>query len=204
MYLPKVFDVADRADCVALMRAHPFAALIAVKPDGELEITHSPLLVLDDGRIEGHIARANPLAPLVESGARLTAVFQGPHAYVSPRLYKNADNVPTWNYAVVHAIGRPRLLTEAGVVMRHLHEMTARYERTASEPWVPERAGELPQKLLPALVAFELVVEKLEAKFKLSQNRKPEDRAGVLDAFERGTAEERAVAELMKRHGPPR
>lgn len=203
MYLPKLFEVAERAALVELMQQHPFATLIAARPEGELEITHAPVLVKDGPVVEAHLARANPLAALIERGARLTIVFQGPHAYVSPRLYENADNVPTWNYAVVHAVGTPQVMSEPERVLGHLHEMTRRFERAAEEPWVPERAGDLPQKLLGALVAFELRVEKLEAKFKLSQNRKPEDRAGVLEAFERGDASERAVAELMKRH-PPR
>ncbi|MBS2030966.1 MAG: FMN-binding negative transcriptional regulator [Deltaproteobacteria bacterium] len=205
MYLPKLFENPERAQLVELMRAHPFATVLALRDEAP-EISHLPVLVARDSplTLHAHVARANPLGKLVAEGARLTVIFHGPHCYVSPRLYKNADNVPTWNYAVVHASGRARVLPP-DAALAHLTALAARFESNVAEPWAPAHAGDLAQELVPALVAFELEVEQLSGKFKLSQNRKPEDWQGVVDAFERSpNADERAVLTLMKRQGPPR
>src|SRR4051812_30548956 len=110
MYQPPLFRNSDPALLLPLMQRHPFATLVGVL-DGAPEVAHLPLLAKDRPlRIEGHVARPNPMVRLVEAGARLTAIFHGPHAYVSPRFYRTAPNVPTWNYAVVHASGPVRLV----------------------------------------------------------------------------------------------
>ena len=199
MYLPRLFATDDRPLLLELMRANPFATVIALR-DGAPEISHLPLLVLDAPlRIQGHVARGNPLSQLIRDGANLTCVFHGPHAYVSPRIYVNPDNVPTWNYAVVHAHGRARALSDSEV-MPHLDALVAEFERGASEPWTADRAGELAQRLVGGVTAFEVVVERLEGKLKLNQNRKPEDREAVIRAFESsGDPAEREVARWMKR-----
>lgn len=205
MYLPRPFDHRDRAQLVELMRAHPFATLVATH-EGEPEISHVPVLVLDDAplRIQGHVARGNPLGRVIEAGAPATVVFHGPHCYVSPRFYANADNVPTWNYAVVHARGSLRALsTEA--VLPHLRALVASFEAGARPPWTLERAGALTASLVPGLVAFELEVTELTGKFKLSQNRDAEDWQSVVDALAKSDdPATRAVLALMERSGPPK
>ena len=131
MYLPAAFGCDDLPLLLSLMRRHPFATVVGVA-GGAPEIAHLPLLVKEGPlRIEGHVARQNPLARLVEAGAPLTAVFHGPHAYVSPRFYRTAPNVPTWNYAVVHASG-PARATEA---LPHVRELTAAFE---AGQWAPD------------------------------------------------------------------
>jgi len=205
MYLPRLFENTERGQLVELMRAHPFATVLALA-DGAPEISHLPVLVAHDAPLvlQAHVARANPLAKLVSDGAQLTVIFHGPHCYVSPRHYVNADNVPTWNYAVVHASGRARVLAP-DAAFTHLKDLAARFESNVAQPWTPDAAGNLPRELVPALVAFEIEVEQLTGKFKLSQNRSREDWQGVVDAFEQSSnADERAVLALMKRQGPPR
>jgi transcriptional regulator len=205
MYLPRLFHNTDRAQLLELMRDHPFATVVAVNGE-EPEVAHLPVLVLEGEplRLQAHVARGNPLAQMVEAGARLTVIFHGPHCYVSPRLYANAENVPTWNYAVVHAQGRARALSQEAT-LPHLRALIASFEAGAPQPWAPEQAGALPDRLLPGVVAFEVEVDHLEGKFKLNQNRKPEDWQGVVAAFERSERpDERAVLTLMKRNGPPR
>ena len=202
MYLPAPFESHDRALLLSLMRRHPFGTVVGVL-DGAPEIAHLPLLVKDAPlRIEAHVARQNPLLRLIEAGAPLTAVFRGPHAYVSPRFYRTTPNVPTWNYAVVHASGRTRLLDDA---MAHLREMVATFEAGAAEPWTVDRVAEHAARIAPGLAAFEISVERLDGKLKLNQNRKPEDRAAVIERFGgSGDAGEREMAALMKLLGPPR
>ena len=197
MYLPQAFESSDVPLLLSVMRRHPFATLIGVI-DGAPEIGHVPLLVKEQPlRIQGHVARPNPLARLVEAGARLTAVFHGPHAYVSPRLYRTAPNVPTWNYVVVHASGPARIID----TVPHVTELTASFEAGAERPWTADDA--YAARLAPGVVAFEIAVETLSGKLKLNQNRKPEDWAAVVDRFESGDAAENEVAALMKRLGPP-
>lgn len=191
MYLPAAFRSDDRALLLSLMQQHPFATLIAIE-DGEPEITHVPLLARDEPlRLHGHVARQNPMARLIEAGVPLTAIFHGPHAYVSPRFYASSPNVPTWNYAVVHATGRPRLIE----ALPHVRDMVEALERGA---WTADEA--YAARLERGLVAFEIAVERLDGKLKLNQNRKPEDWAAVVRHFEESEPE---MVALMKKLGPP-
>jgi transcriptional regulator len=196
MYLPPLFAVTDRALLLELMRRHPFATVIGVV-DGAPEIAHLPLLVKDESRIEGHVARANPLARLVERGAPLTAVFHGPHAYVSPRVYRTKPNVPTWNYVVVHASGPTCAIVGHDAVATHLRQLVDSFESGA---WSYELVREHADQILPGVVAFALTVERLEGKLKLNQNRHPEDWAGVVEHF---ADREPEMVALMRRLGPP-
>jgi transcriptional regulator len=191
MYLPTAFRNDDQKLLLDLMRRHPFATLIGVA-DGAPEIAHIPILAKDEPlRLHGHVARQNPIARLIEAGAPLTAVFHGPHAYISPRYYRTAPNVPTWNYVVVHASGRPRLID----AMPHLREVVDFFEKGA---WTVDEAHGA--RLAPAVVAFEIAVERLEGKLKLNQNRNPEDWAAIVERFERTEPE---MVALMKSLGPP-
>jgi transcriptional regulator len=201
MYQPAHFRVNDRALLVELMQRHPFGTVVGVI-DGAPEIAHLPLLGKDAPlRVQGHVARGNPLVRLIDAGAPLTAVFHGPHAYVSPRLYRTTPNVPTWNYAVVHARGPARRVDAS---LDHLRELAATFEAGAPEPWTVESVAEHAQRILPGLVAFEISVVELDGKLKLNQNRKPEDWAGVVEHL--SASSDPALAEmvaLMRRIGPP-
>ncbi len=203
MYLPAAFRSTDRGLLFSLMRRHPFATVVGVR-DGAPEIAHLPVLVKDEQlSLVAHVARGNPMARLAEAGATLTAVFHGPHGYVSPRFYRTSPNVPTWNYVVVHASGPARILDDAAA-MEHVRELTAGFESGAKAPWTVEQVGDYAARIAPGLVAFEIAVERLEGKLKLNQNRRPEDRAAVVERF-RGSADadEREMAELMEQLGPP-
>src|SRR5262245_58942503 len=111
MYLPRVFESTDRALICELIHAYSFATLVVARAAGDLEIAHLPFVfdseVGPHGRLRAHVAVANPISELVVAGASATVIFQGPHAYVSPSWYeKPTEQVPTWNYAVIHARGR--------------------------------------------------------------------------------------------------
>src|SRR5690349_15310530 len=141
MYLPRPFREDDRARLLALANAHPFATVVGVGPPGDdgdaaPEIAHLPCLV-DDGlaRVQLHVARGNRLGALAAAGARLTAVFHGPHGYVTPRWYAEPSRqVPTWSYAVVHLSGPARVLDE-DALLAQLRLMAARFEQGAAAPW---------------------------------------------------------------------
>lgn len=184
MYVPRPFAETDPERLRALIGAHGFATLVSVL-DGAPFATHVPLL-LDPARgphgtLSGHVARANPHWRAFDGRTPALAIFHGPHAYVSPRWYRSAGQVPTWNYEVVHAFGTPRVVEDPAAVRALLAGLSARYEAGADAPWspagLPERVADGLQR---AIVAFELPVERLEGKRKLSQNKAPADRAGVV------------------------
>lgn len=203
MYVPKHFAEHHVAKLHALMRAHSFATLVSWQ-DGAPFATHVPLL-LDAGRgsfgtLVGHVARANPHATSFDGASPALAIFLGPHAYVSPRWYASAPRVPSWNYQAVHATGTLRAVDDPVSVRALLARSAAIYEAGAQGAWsldsVPETYANGTMK---GIVAFEMAIERLEGKWKLSQNTTPADRAGVVAALRSGgDAEGVAVAAAME------
>ncbi|MBV8245352.1 MAG: FMN-binding negative transcriptional regulator [Candidatus Eremiobacteraeota bacterium] len=200
MYVPKPFEEFDVTRLHALMDEYRFATLVTSGAAG-LQATHLPLLLDaagEFGTLYGHVARANPQWRAFAEGSTL-AIFAGPHAYVSPRWYHDAANVPTWDYAVVHAHGKPRLIEEPREVERFLDRLVDREERDASTPWrVSQAPREYIERLTGAIVAFSLPIERLQGAFKLSQNHDATDRAMVREALQQSAAApSRRIAELI-------
>lgn len=203
MYLPRSFQEQNPERLLAFMRRYSFATLMTVD-EGVPFGSHLPLLVEPgaegaQGRLLGHMARANPQWRAFSEDRDVLVIFQGPHTYVSPSWYVSTPNVPTWNYAVVHAYGRPRLITEPDESLRILRATVDTYESGFEKPWSVDQVGDYAQRLLPGIVAFELRLTRLEGKFKLNQNRAPEDRRAVMEHLERSEdPEQRAVGGLMR------
>ncbi len=201
MYIPEHFLQEDHALLLDVMRADSFALLISTGLDGDPFVTHLPMIVHEFGKslvVEGHMARANPHWQYLEKNPRALIVFSGPHAYVSPSLYESKENVPTWNYVTVHAYGQVQLAHDA--LEKHAAQTRL---IDALEPEYQSQFDELRpaylQGRLSAIVAFEMPVERLEGKFKLSQNRPLADRRNVAKVFAEGNDEQRAVAAWMRR-----
>lgn len=201
MYVPQHF-AGDPAAIDEIVAAHDFALLVTAGEAGP-EATHLPLL-LDrtrgpHGTLLGHLARANPHAEALDGRAAL-AVFSGPHGYVSPRWYASAPAVPTWNYVAVHVHGRARVVRDKARLVELVDALSRRYE--GDGPWsvagLPERflAG-----MVEGIVGLEIEVERIDAKFKLSQNRPPGDRRNVVAELERGG--DAAIVAAMRRFAPP-
>ena len=195
LYTPTHFAVDDRAIAAALVRAGPFATLITQAADEPI-VSHVPLLLVEEGdnwRLLGHVARANPQWEAWRDHRRVTAIFHGGDAYISPRLYSTRKAVPTWNYAVVHARGviEPSHDSEAKEVV--LKALIDQHDRAYRSQWdaldLAYREG-----MKGGIVAFSIAVECIEAKFKLSQNRPEPDRARVLQAMQTGNDKERMLA----------
>ncbi len=155
-----------------------------------------------NGTLIAHLARANPLARAVEQGCPALVVFQGPHGYISPAWYRDRDTVPTWNYVVVHAYGTPRVIEDAATVSAMLRRLVERYEQPRAEPWsFDEASPETMRQLVPAIVAFEVPVDRLEGKVKLGQNRDRADREGVIAGLRREAGHEgERLARWMARY----
>jgi transcriptional regulator len=203
MYVPKHFAETDAARLHALMRVHAFATLVSVI-DGAPFATHVPLL-LDPARgslgtLVGHMARANPHWQRFDGRTPALAIFHGPHAYVSPRWFASTPNVPSWNYEVVHASGAPRVLEDPAVVRALLERSAAVFEAGAKEPWTLASVTEnYVAGLQRGVVAFEIPIERLEGKWKLSQNKPVRDRAGIAAGLRaEGRTDEIAIAAAME------
>jgi len=208
MYQPDHFRVDDLPQLHALMRARPFATLVSSGALG-LYATHLPTVLKDDapfGMIECHLSRANPHWKDLAAANEALMIFQGPDAYVTPNWYpskaEHGKVVPTWNYAVVHAYGRPEVMQEAEWLRRHVGELSAQQEASEAQPWAvsdaPDRYVEV---MLRGIVGFRFAITRLEGKWKMSQNREMEDRAGVVSGLgRRGEGDDRAVADFVSRN----
>jgi transcriptional regulator len=208
VYIPEHFLVPDHADAVAFMRANPFAILISsstgsTTDDGPFA-THLPIFVAESGEhlvLRGHVAKANPHWRYLEQNPNCLTIFHGPHAYVSASNYTTRENVPTWNYGAVHAYGNARVFASPEELQGVLHQLIGTFEPAFAEQW-----GSLNetyrQRMLSHIVGFEIAVTKLEAKFKLSQNRTKEEQSNVIASL--GKAEDTAisgVSRLMQEQG---
>ena len=201
MYVPKLFAVEDVPRLQDFMEEFNFAALVTQR-DGQLTASHIPFLLDRSaepyGTLRAHIAIRNTQLKDLQSDARALVIFQGPHTYISPSWYVNPENVPTWNYTVVHAYGVPKIGNKAAMVQL-LKDLVGKHEKSLQPPWDFDPNAAWVQKLLTEIVAFEIKIEKLEGKFKLNQNRRPEDRAGVIETLSKSDDPlQRAVASLMR------
>jgi len=200
MYTPPSFQIRDRTTLFALMEEFSFATLISGH-EGSLTATHLPLLVKDEdgGKILGHVARANDQWRMFDGETEALAIFQGPHAYVSPSWYATHPSVPTWNYVVVHAYGMPAIIDDFDAVVALLRETVKKYEAGFAKPWPMDLPEDYLAKMVKAIVAFEIPVTRIEGKAKLSQNRSGEDIERVIEALDRSAAaDERSLAKMMR------
>lgn len=183
VYLPKSFATRDDSAIARLLNDYPFAMLVTAT-GAEPQISHLPLLHRSDpkphGALIGHVARANPHWQLLTEHPSI-AVFQGPHAYVSPSWYTEpAAMVPTWNYAVVHVHGTVELVEDRDATLATVNALTARFESERAAPWHLQLEGARLDAMLGAIVAFRMTITRIDAKFKLSQNRGTADRERVI------------------------
>lgn len=207
MYTPRPFLITDRDVILSLIGRHSFATVVSQDANGAPVASHLPVLrrVGESGGdvLITHMARANPQWRQWTAERELLTLFHGPHAYVSPGWYQSSPMVPTWNYAAVHVYGRPRLIEDAGALLAMLRGLTDHFEAGQAQPYGPRLTDEHMQRLLPGLVGFEISVTRMEATFKLSQNRSPEDRAGVIAALAASQDPmDREVAILMQQTPP--
>jgi transcriptional regulator len=201
MYVPENFAETDRETQLAVIRETGWGYLVGVIDDLPY-VTHLPFMV--DGaagreKLVAHVSRLNPHWNSFAEGREQLVVFPGPHGYVSPSWYKAKKAVPTWNYVAVHVYGTPRIVDDPEACYAAQKNLVDFHESGLEQPW---RMEDMPESyidgMLRGIVGFEIPIARIEAKFKLNQNRKPEDRKGVIAAFAAGEREDsRRLAELM-------
>jgi len=196
MYLQSGFALNDRQAAIAFAQQHAFATIITLDDNGP-QANLLPLLAVEENGqlyLRGHMAKANPQWQQFETGQNVLVVFQGPHAYISPNYYETRG-VPTWNYSTVQMRGPVRVYTEVAELCETITALTNKYEQAQPSPWQPD----IPERALPMLVGFEMTVNEIQAKFKMSQNRSEADRKKIIATLEQSSQEgERQVAELMQ------
>jgi len=182
MYVPKHFEENDPEILAGLMRRFSFALLVTAR-DGAPVGSHIPLHLEEDGAngtLLGHLARANDHWRQFDGETEAMAVFQGPHSYISPNWYVNDGLVPTWNYATIHAYGRPKAIEDPAETVDLLWRLVGDYEGEATGNWSMDRlSSKQVQAQIKGIVAFRMPIERLEGKFKMSQNRPAEDARGA-------------------------
>ncbi len=212
MYAPSHFNESRTDVLHEFIAQHPLALMVAASATG-LQANHVPLMLEPanggHGILRGHIARANSMWKDVPSGSEVLAVFQGPSQYISPSWYPSMREhgrvVPTWNYVVAHAHGSITWNQDRAWLRTLVETLTDRHESGRPAPW---RASDAPeeyiQQMLAAIVGFEIAITRLTGKWKLSQNRTPAERAGVVAALSAQPDDaSREMASLVERAGKP-
>jgi transcriptional regulator len=208
VYVPSYFAEQRREVLHDFMRSNSFAILVVDTAAGPIA-NHLPLH-LDaqrgvHGTLVGHVARANPVWREALAETPALAVFSGAHAYVSPSWYASrasGEVVPTWNYAAVHARGPLRFFTEPKRLRHIVATLTETNEQGRARRWqVDEASAPYIERMLTAIIGFELDIAELTGKFKASQNRAAADRAGVARALEAAGMDAATRAMLVREPG---
>jgi len=212
MYAPSHFNESRTEVLQEFMARHPLALLVGACANG-LQANHVPLMLEPGqgghGTLQGHIARGNSMWKDVPAGAEVLAVFQGPGQYISPNWYPSKREhgrvVPTWNYAVVHVHGHITWNQDRIWLRTLVEALTDRHESGQAAPWrVADAPEEYIQQMLGAIVGFEIAITRMTGKWKLSQNRTPAERAGVVAALSAQPDDAaREMASLVERAGKP-
>jgi len=203
MYIPEHFRVEERETAIGFMRANPFAILVSDTAEGPFA-THVPVVIREQGDqilVRGHVAQANPHWKYLREDSNTLIIFHGPHAYISPSNYSAQENVPTWNYGAVHVYGSARAFSETEQLLTMLHDLIPTFEAAYEAQW-NSLSETYRMRMLKHIVGFELRVARIEAKFKLSQNRTRDEQQNVIDSL--SSAVDSAVsgtARLMCEHG---
>lgn len=201
MYIHKLYREEDRKKILEFLRQNDFATLVAY--DGERPVaSHLLMEVVENGEnlfVNGHMSKANSLWKTLEKNTEVLVIFQGPHTYISPTWY-NHTNVPTWNYQSVHLYGKPLLITEHHEAYELLERLIDRHEANS-----PYKLETLPQDFvlreMKGIVAFQIQVTRIEANYKLSQNRDDENYHSIVAHLEeRNDDLSNQVAQAMRRN----
>jgi transcriptional regulator len=189
MYIPAAFAEDQIPALHDAIRAFGFATVVSQTADGMIA-SHLPLMVEPDpapfGKLIGHFARANPHPK--NAVHETLAIFLGPQGYITPQYYptkrQTAKVVPTWNYTAIHAYGTMRLIDDRDGKLDIVTRLTQHHEGKTASPWqVSDAPADFIDVMLKSIVGFEMILTRLEGKWKMSQNRPEADRIGVIEGL---------------------
>ena len=206
MYIPKANEETRLEVLHDLIESHPLASLITMGPEG-LFASHLPMVLerksAKHGVLKAHLSRANTQWRDFRPEIQALAIFSGPEHYISPSWYPEKKEtgkvVPTWNYAVVHVYGTLKVIEDPAWLLEHLNALTTVNESAFPKPWqVSDAPADYVASLLKGIVGLELPIERIEGKWKASQNQPEHNRAGVIEGLEQlNTAESLAMKALV-------
>ena len=180
MYIPEYYEENDIIKLKSFIKQYPFGTVIASTNESVPVANHIPLFMTtgDTLKIQGHFTRTNDFWRHLKPEKQILIIFHGPHGYISPIWYETSD-VPTWNYAVVQVYGKPRLITDEAKLQELVKHLTKMFEDKNEIPW----DGNYNSNQLKHIVGFEVEVQAIKGKFKLSQNRSETDRRNVIHSL---------------------
>lgn len=206
MYIPRANEETRLEVLHDLIESHPLASLVTMGASG-LFASHLPMVLerksSAHGLLKAHLSRANQQWHDFRPEVEALAIFAGPEHYITPSWYPEKQEtgkvVPTWNYAVVHVYGTLKVIEDPAWLMEHLNALTTVHESAFSAPWrISDAPADYVASLLKGIVGLELPIERIEGKWKVSQNRSERDRAGVIEGLEKlGTPESLAMKALV-------
>jgi transcriptional regulator len=202
MYLPKHFATADGQQTRKLIQDNGFATILSFPKDQPVFINHLPVIFSsvpnEENILIGHMAKMNPQWKHFQENPQATIIINGAHTYVTPTWYKSND-VPTWNYAVAHLHGKMELMQDFDSQISVLKQLSNFYEKPNQNPWKFELPDDLKNEklLISAIISFKFYIEKIDAKFKMSQNRSDLDRQGVIEGLATRTDEMSSLVRNM-------
>jgi transcriptional regulator len=199
MYIPSSFSETDHTTLFDFIERHNFGLLVS-QLGNEPVATHLPLLLdrqaAPSGMLVGHMARANPQWQAAD--CNVMVVFSGPHTYISPSWYEAENVVPTWNYVAVHVYGRLHVIENENTTLKILQDFVLFHEKSMPTPWHSLENDSFVKKLAGSVVAFQVGIDRIEGKWKLSQNQPRQRREKVIDALTlRSDENSQAIAALM-------
>lgn len=191
MYLPPHFEERRLELLHDLMKKHPLGCVVTYS-NGELDANHLPFEIVSDrgdfGKLLAHISRQNPLAEVLKNDADVLVIFHIDNVYISPNWYvekfKHHKVVPTWNYVVIHAKGKARIIEDEKVLRGILARLTRDHESNQDVPWkMTDAPSEFISERMKHIVGIQIEITDLVGKFKLSQNRNKNDISSVATAL---------------------
>jgi transcriptional regulator len=201
LYIPKAHLVEDRAFLHDFMDEYAFVDLVTTSP--ALRITHIPTFLERArgrfGTVFGHISAQNPQRAALDGTHPAVIVFRGPHGYISPAWYGKKDVVPTWNFAVVHVSGRPRMINGPDATRALLARLIRKFETKSGTSYdFDSLPADYVAGMMKGIVPFSMEIDAIEGKFKLGQERQAADRDGVVQHLQTAKPHERTLRELTE------
>ena len=199
MYTPAYAKNENEEDLKDFIRKNGFGIVVSTV-DGKLWATHIPLILVG-GKLQGHISRGNKQWRTLPQNEEVMVIFLGPHTYVSSSWYDH-ENVPSWDYVAVHVYGKAHIQSEEELI-ESLRQLTNKYEKDSVHPISVDTMSE---KFLHAelrgTIGFEITIERMEASYKLSQNRDEKNHTQIISELEkRGDENSVSVANEMRKYG---
>jgi transcriptional regulator len=199
MYTPAFAKNENEEDLKDFIRKNGFGIVVCTV-EGKLWATHIPLILIGD-KLQGHISRGNKQWRALPQNEEVMVIFQGPNTYVSSSWYDH-ENVPSWNYIAVHVYGKAHIQSEEELI-ESLRQLTKKYEQDSVHPVSVDTMSEkFLHTELRGTIGFEIAIERMEASYKLSQNRDEKNHTQIISELEkRGDHNAVSVANEMRKHG---